>query len=53
VHDNVKIGDFGIARAMSASSNLARTILGTPYYMASLAGCRVPLSTGCMRRPCP
>ncbi|PNW81325.1 hypothetical protein CHLRE_07g351150v5 [Chlamydomonas reinhardtii] len=33
-YDNIKIGDFGIARSLGASSNLAQTILGTPYYMA-------------------
>ncbi|EFJ48588.1 flagellar autonomy 2 protein [Volvox carteri f. nagariensis] len=33
-NDNIKIGDLGVARALSASSNLARTQLGTPYYLA-------------------
>ncbi|GLC34392.1 hypothetical protein PLESTB_000733300 [Pleodorina starrii] len=33
-NDNIKLGDLGIARALSASSNLARTQLGTPYYLA-------------------
>ncbi|KAG2496283.1 hypothetical protein HYH03_005516 [Edaphochlamys debaryana] len=33
-NDNMKIGDFGIARVLSASSNMARTIMGTPYYLA-------------------
>ncbi|GLI67276.1 hypothetical protein VaNZ11_011460 [Volvox africanus] len=33
-NDNIKIGDLGIARALSATSNLARTQLGTPYYLA-------------------
>ncbi|GFR44099.1 hypothetical protein Agub_g5259 [Astrephomene gubernaculifera] len=32
--NNIKIGDLGIARVLSASSNFARTRLGTPYYLA-------------------
>ena len=31
---DVKLGDFGVARAFSTQSNLARTTVGTPYYMA-------------------
>lgn len=33
-HDNIKIGDLGIARALSNHSSFARTILGTPYYLS-------------------
>ncbi|KXZ42056.1 hypothetical protein GPECTOR_214g438 [Gonium pectorale] len=32
--NNIKIGDLGIARALSATSNFAHTRLGTPYYLA-------------------
>eukprot|EP00798_Chlamydomonas_sp_ICE-L_P014844 gene14844-20898_t len=31
---NIKIGDLGIARALSDDSNFARTIVGTPYYLS-------------------
>jgi len=30
----VKIGDFGVARQFGSNSNLANTIVGTPYYLA-------------------
>jgi len=30
----VKLGDFGIAKVLGSSSELARTTLGTPYYMS-------------------
>ena len=30
----VKLGDFGIARVLSNSKSLARTVTGTPYYMS-------------------
>ena len=30
----VKIGDFGIAKALSTQFDNASTLLGTPYYMA-------------------
>lgn len=32
-NDNIKIGDLGIARALSAGSDFAHTIVGTPYYL--------------------
>ncbi len=31
---NVKLGDFGIARVLQHSGELARTNVGTPYYLA-------------------
>jgi len=31
---DVKLGDFGISRAMSTQTNLAETVCGTPYYMS-------------------
>jgi NIMA (never in mitosis gene a)-related kinase len=30
----VKLGDFGIARVLSKTSELASTIVGTPYYLS-------------------
>jgi NIMA (never in mitosis gene a)-related kinase 1/4/5 len=31
---SVKLGDFGIARNLTGSMDLAHTIIGTPYYMS-------------------
>ncbi|XP_076035702.1 uncharacterized protein LOC143021825 [Oratosquilla oratoria] len=31
---SVKLGDFGIAKVLSATSELARTCIGTPYYLS-------------------
>ncbi|GMH36230.1 hypothetical protein BSKO_04098 [Bryopsis sp. KO-2023] len=33
-NNDVKIGDFGIARSLSNNSNFARTIVGTPFYLS-------------------
>jgi len=30
----VKLGDLGVARALSQSAELASTVVGTPYYLA-------------------
>ena len=30
----VKLGDFGIARVLSSTVELARTCIGTPYYLS-------------------
>ena len=30
----IKLGDFGIAKIMSASQQRANTVLGTPYYIS-------------------
>ena len=32
--DNVKLGDFGLARVLSGSKSFAKTFVGTPYYMS-------------------
>ena len=29
-----KLGDFGIARALQSTSEMAATIVGTPYYLS-------------------
>ena len=31
---NVKLGDFGISRALSTQTSMAETVVGTPYYMS-------------------
>ena len=30
----IKLGDFGIAKVLDTTQDLARTCIGTPYYMA-------------------
>lgn len=30
----VKLGDFGIARVLNSTVELARTCIGTPYYLS-------------------
>ena len=32
--NNVKLGDFGLARMLGSASLFARTHVGTPYYMS-------------------
>jgi NIMA (never in mitosis gene a)-related kinase len=32
--DIIKVGDLGIARVLDCSSELAQTVIGTPYYMS-------------------
>jgi serine/threonine protein kinase len=32
--DRIKLGDFGIAKVLDTTQDLARTCIGTPYYMA-------------------
>lgn len=31
---NLKLGDFGIAKILSCTSDVAKTVVGTPYYMS-------------------
>ena len=33
-NDNIKIGDFGIARTLGDGTDLLRTIVGTPFYLS-------------------
>ena len=31
---SVKLGDFGLSRALSSYTHFAQTVVGTPYYLA-------------------
>jgi NIMA (never in mitosis gene a)-related kinase len=33
-NNNVKLGDFGLARVLSHETSFAKTFVGTPYYMS-------------------
>lgn len=49
--DNVKIGDFGIARALGDGTHMLRTIVGTPFYLSPGAlQLRVPVFWRSYRR---
>jgi len=41
----VKLGDFGVSRALSNRTVLAETVCGTPYYMAPELMCGEPYET--------
>lgn len=30
----LKLGDFGISRVLNATSDMAATVVGTPYYLS-------------------
>jgi serine/threonine protein kinase len=33
-HDNIKLGDFGLSKALLEQASFASTYVGTPYYMS-------------------
>lgn len=37
--ENVKLGDFGLARVLHHETSFARTYVGTPYYMSPVSTC--------------
>ena len=36
-NQNVKLGDFGLARVLSHDTSFAKTFVGTPYYMSPVS----------------
>lgn len=36
-HQNVKLGDFGLARVLHHETSFAQTYVGTPYYMSPVS----------------
>ena len=36
-NDNVKLGDFGLARVLQHDTSFAKTFVGTPYYMSPVS----------------
>ena len=33
-NDKTKLGDFGIARVLNSTAEMAATVVGTPYYLS-------------------
>ena len=33
-NNHTKLGDFGIARVLSSTAEMAATVVGTPYYLS-------------------
>ena len=42
--DNVKLGDFGLARVLQHDTSFAKTFVGTPYYMSPVSNIELNLS---------
>ena len=42
--DNVKLGDFGLARVLQHDTSFAKTFVGTPYYMSPVSNIQFILS---------
>ena len=42
--DNVKLGDFGLARVLQHDTSFAKTFVGTPYYMSPVSNIQLNLS---------
>lgn len=38
IKQNVKLGDFGLARILNHDTSFAKTFVGTPYYMSPVSG---------------
>ena len=36
-NNNVKLGDFGLARVLQHDTSFAKTFVGTPYYMSPVS----------------
>ena len=43
--NTVKVGDFGISKVLESSTQVAMTVVGTPYYMAPEACLSEPYSS--------
>lgn len=37
IRQNVKLGDFGLARILNHDTSFAKTFVGTPYYMSPVS----------------
>ena len=45
-HQNVKLGDFGLARVLHHETSFAQTYVGTPYYMSPVSHHPTKFSSG-------
>lgn len=39
IKQNIKLGDFGLARILNHDTSFAKTFVGTPYYMSPVSCC--------------
>lgn len=44
IKQNVKLGDFGLARILNHDTSFAKTFVGTPYYMSPVSHYRYILT---------
>lgn len=47
-NDNVKLGDFGLARVLQHDTSFAKTFVGTPYYMSPVSNTGIQLNPSVM-----
>ena len=43
--NTIKVGDFGISKVLESSTQVAMTVVGTPYYMAPEACQSMPYTS--------
>lgn len=44
IKQNVKLGDFGLARILNHDTSFAKTLVGTPYYMSPVSAEATPIA---------
>ncbi len=51
-HGIMKLGDFGLARTLSSQTDMAQSVVGTPYYLSPGAFARTRLRAFVCMCPC-